>query len=534
MALTKEKLTPSLLVLSCNAMNDFEWARQLIAKLRDNGWKNVLTTYEFPPGSEYFSMIDEYIRAADILLIILSQSSEQEKTFMKTVNCSIKTILDNDLACRVIPVALHPKSTIPFALQDVEVFRAWQEQDDSKLIRALLETPGEQVLTKFISTLVSLNVNEEKVRRLNKISLPSNLCTDISNIGKNILKHWGVRLRGNLLIVDMLKLQNNASYNRICLFDLFSSFFGTESSNICFVRLYNVKRFNFHNLFQNGQVYGDLEGIYHTIMTDAIPSFQHFWYQYRRNGLCPTDNAELAFKPVVQAKFAWHKDEIHSPQYEKYEERMKTLENFVVDNFLVKHALAISGFFGVGVLDFVQCYYCGSCIRILNLKYHEGFYFGKCPLNDMKMSVMKSVCENTVMLKKLGLATFETRKERKDSFKPLLENVQSYDINLLDRFVDAGFFYRGTREDTICYACDLSLTNIKDYTNPELIHKTFSPDCSHMRTVEVKNPESGLLNKNVHPYLELEILCRNENMFPELNNNTATVDDDTQSYFYED
>ncbi|XP_060073076.1 baculoviral IAP repeat-containing protein 2-like [Ylistrum balloti] len=47
----------------------------------------------------------------------------------------------------------------------------------------------------------------------------------------------------------------------------------------------------------------------------------------------------------------------------------------------------------------------------------------------------------------------------------------------------AGFYYNGNQDEVTCYSCNKSISGWTNASNPYLVHKEYSPNCNHMRSM---------------------------------------------------
>jgi hypothetical protein len=60
------------------------------------------------------------------------------------------------------------------------------------------------------------------------------------------------------------------------------------------------------------------------------------------------------------------------------------------------------------------------------------------------------------------------------------------DVNTMENFAEAGFFYNESTKSIICYLCGLQISNIKKVKCPFSIHTKNNPNCTHIELTNGK------------------------------------------------
>ncbi|CAG2235749.1 BIRC4 [Mytilus edulis] len=366
MAMVQSSNTISVLFLACHGTKDIDWTRNFVHSLRQDGFQNIFSTTDFQfIGVNYFEELKGIIRKVQKILVVISKTSSRNPGYIHTISCIMAQLLNEQCMCDVVPLLLDEDVDMPFLLQCYVPFLLYAE-DISKLEQCLFVVSEEQAVTEYVRLIIGLSVQENQLRRLNRLALPSSTSDQIKTLAMCTMQHWGVTLNDNRITVNMKELQTVSAYHRICLNDLFRHFHSDDKIRI--IRLTGVKKFSFQTLFENGQVYSDLITMYRNIFTALTKDKRYrYWYQYRRNGLAPADGAELAYKPVNDAIAVFNEGKPHSPQFKTYTSRLQSLELFPIQSQKIRELIAECGFFSLKNLDYVQCFHCGICLRTWNI-----------------------------------------------------------------------------------------------------------------------------------------------------------------------
>lgn len=89
--------------------------------------------------------------------------------------------------------------------------------------------------------------------------------------------------------------------------------------------------------------------------------------------------------------------------------------------------------------------------------------------------------------------------ERRNSF------VEYPKPDLVKKLVEAGFFYSGKEDETICFLCGLGLKNWSPNEEPWIYHNRMNPKCLHV----ICNTETEIekyRNQNMCKFCRIEIL----------------------------
>lgn len=511
MALVQNVKNVSVLFLVCSETKDEDWTNEFIDELRQKGASNIYSTNDFQIGDRFFKQLQKHLREVQKIIIVLSKQSTRYDAFQHIIQVTMDSILDEELTCGVIPLLLEDGVKTPIIIKTFIPFKVYQE-DKEKLMRSLFLISEEQAVRDIVQLMISLFVRTNALRQSETPELlPASTSDNVKTWAMSTMQNWGMSIKDKCLTVDMNKLQYCASYQRLCLNDLFRCFHGDDAIRI--IRATGVKQFKLQTLSENVQVYEDLLTIYQGIFEAATKDKHYrYWYQYRRNGLVPADRAEEAYKPLIDARSSFSDGQPHSPEFETKESRLQSLSNFPIKSQIVRELIAETGYFSVNKLDYIQCYYCGGCLRTLNIAASEhSFYFKNCKYREEKLAISKKI-RSKEFRDKIGGVSFENPFARSLSFE-LLPNSNEYNIT---QFVAAGFYYVGTKEDILCYSCYLGLTKIKEHEDPWEVHYRFSPNCEHLKTLNQETRQQYEMRKEsfnnsdeLVPYLEVEIMLYN-------------------------
>lgn len=511
MALEQNDKNISVLFLVKSESKDVNWTRDFIERIRKIGAIDIFSTTDFKfEDNDFFDQLATHVREVQKIIIVLSKQSSHANAFKKTIETVVAIIWNEHLTCSIVPLLLDEQSEMPAILASYEPFYVYLD-DESKLIRSLSIISNEQAVKDLVQMMIrfDLHINALHRSQINKPKvLPDSISYHIKAMAMSTMQHWGISIKDKCLTVDMNKVQNCPSYKRLCLNDLFRNFHGDDAIRI--IRATGVKQFKLQTLSENAQVYDDLITIYKGIFEAATKDKRYrYWYQYRRNGLVPADRAEEAYKPLIDARYSFSDGQPHSPEFKTYESRLQSLSNFPIKSQTVRELIAKTGYFSVNKLDYIQCFECGGCLRTLNIAASEhDFYFENCPLLKQKLEISDRI-RSKEYRDKIGGASFEDPMSRFLSFA-FLPNSEEYNVQ---QFVDAGFYYVGTKEDILCYSCYLGLTKIKEHRDPWEVHYRFSPKCKHLKTLDNDTLRQYEMERHscnnsdlFMPYLEVEIM----------------------------
>lgn len=512
MAMLQNSNTISVLFLTCHGTKDMDWTRDLICRLRQDGFHNihVFSTTDSESGFNCFEKLQNVIRKVQKILVVISKTTSRRPIYIHTISCTMEQVLQEELMCDIVPVLLDEDVDMPFLLRCCNPFLLYDD-DISKLKRCLFAISEGQAVTQYVRSIIGLSVQENKLRRLNKLALPAGTSDLITRLAKSAMQHWGITVNDKCLTVNMKELQNASAYHRICLNDLFGHFHTDDIITI--IRLTGVNQFSFQTLFENGQVYRDLITIYTSIFSAVTKDKQcRYWYQYRRNGLAPADGAELAYKPMNDGLAAFNDGKMHSPEFKTYESRLQSLNQFPIASQKVRELIAEGGFFSLYNLDYIQCFHCGICLRTWNINSSEhSFYFENCAMQKQKLEISEKIRSKEFRDHLIG-ASLDNIFNRMFTYL-LFPNIHEHDVQHLMQFAQAGFYYLGTKEDTLCYSCYLGLTKTKDHQDPWEVHYRFSPNCKHLKALDEKKirhfeekRQSYFNAGEFIQYLEIEIM----------------------------
>lgn len=502
----------SVLYLVCPETVDVDRIRKFIDRLRRNDIREIYSTTDYKLGDCYFDQLETQIRKVQKIMIVLSKQSSRSKAFKRTIECAVSLIMYEPLICTIVPLLLDDDVEMPFCLRCNDPFFFCQDDDGVKLMRSLYFISEEQAITGIVKMMINLSTQKNAVRTSRRSELlPDSASHDIKSLAMSTMRNWGISINDKCLTVDMNRLHNCASYQRLCLTDLFRCFNSDDAIRV--IRVTGVTKCNLRSLFENSQLYDDLVTIY-TGIFEAATKDKHYryWYQYRRNGLVPADRAELAFKPLIDARAKYSEGKPHSPEFQTYESRLNSLTQFPIKSQKVRELIAEAGCFSVNHIDYIQCYQCGACLRVWNIAAPEhSFYFEHCALREKKLEISKKISSKEFRDQLVG-ASFDDQFVRFCTFT-LLSNLNEYSIQHLQKFSEAGFYHLGTKEDLLCYSCYLGLTTIKEYRDPWEIHYRFSPNCKHLKTLNEDTLRQYEMRKEscnnsdvLVPYLEVEIM----------------------------
>ncbi|VDI05305.1 Hypothetical predicted protein [Mytilus galloprovincialis] len=474
--------TMSALFLTCPDTKDMDWTREFVHSLRQDGFNNIYSTTDLKLGVIYFEEIKDIIKKVHKILIVISKTSSRTLRYLHTIDCIITHLCDEGRmsTCGVIPLLIEKDVKVPFVL---ECFHSFNHQTDpiSKIKKSLSVITEGQAAFEYSKAVINLSLHESQLRRLNKLALSANTTDRIKELANDAMQQWGIAINDKCLTVDMNTLQNISAYHRLCLRDLFNHFHADDGIRI--IRATGVIKFSFQALFENGQVYNDLIAIYRGIFTVLTKDKRYrYWYRYRRNGLIAADGSELAYKPINDGIALFNDGKPHSSEFNTYESRLHSLKNFPIQSQIVRELIAECGFFSLNSLDFIQCFHCGICLRTWNINSTQhSFYFENCALRKKKLEVSERIRSKEIRDQLMGVS-FDSIFARMFTYK-LFPNFNEYNEQLM-KFAQAGFYYLGTQEDTLCYSCCLGLTKIKEYQNPWEVHYMFSPNCKHLKELD--------------------------------------------------
>ncbi|XP_071125833.1 uncharacterized protein [Mytilus edulis] len=502
----------SVLFLVCDETEDVDRIRKFIGRLKRNGISDIYSTTDYTLEDRYSDKLQAQIRIVQKIMIVLSKQSSRINAFKRTIACTMSLIVHEPTRCTIVPLLLDNEVEMPFLLQCNDPYLLCEDDDGVKLIRSLYFISDEQAITGIVKLMINLYTQINAVRKSNTPHLlPDSALHDTKALAMSYMHHWGVFINDKCLTVDMNRLHNCASYERLCLDDLFRCFNSDDAIRV--IRATGVTKCNLFTLFKNGQLYDDLVTIFNGIFEAATKDKQYrYWYQYRRNGLFSADRAELAFKPLIDARAKYMDGKLHSPEFKTYESRLRSLAQFPIKSERVRELIAEAGCFSVNHIDYIQCYECGACLRVWNIAASEhSFYFEHCALREKKKEISEKIRSKEFRDQLVG-DSFDNPLVRYFTFT-LLSNLKEYNVTHLEQFAEAGFYYLGTKEDILCYSCYLGLTNIKEHQDPLEVHYRFSPNCKHLNTLNDNTRRQYEMRKEscnnsdqLVPYLEVEIM----------------------------
>ncbi|KAK7789133.1 hypothetical protein R5R35_002077 [Gryllus longicercus] len=208
------------------------------------------------------------------------------------------------------------------------------------------------------------------------------------------------------------------------------------------------------------------------------------------------------------------------------EDRLTTFSGWPV-SFMSENLLAEAGFYYLHTGDLVRCAFCG-----IQIAYWE---FGDKPMEEHRRwspscpLLRKSTANNaedSIVYEECGLNEIRPYSSPENS-KPLLKRLRvrgpvhrayaNYDIRMQTfetwpvslkprpkELVEAGFFYTGNSDHTVCFTCGCGLRNWKPTNDPWIEHAKWSSQCSFV----VINKGKDFIQKTIskeQPLLQPEV-----------------------------
>lgn len=334
---------------------------------------------------------------------------------------------------------------------------------------------------------------------LDDFKIYSNARDHLKQFGLEVLKSWGVEVEMDRVSFHMKTLQSLGRRHHIFLHDVTSCLF--RGTSFKFLRLYDVTNFELSHLKLHKNMYDELNKIFKLIID---MKGEKWWYHYRRNGLNCKGSSEGAFNLVKQV-FLSKKISMIFQQFETYESRLSTFQNYPIENQSYREKLALAGFFYYHVSDYVQCFYCGGCLRAWKSM--------SDPMDRHKKTFKTCHFACTTKWKKSSITDAEpetydsmyTKENRLNSFKTFPDTLSRVDVEQLAK---AGFYYCGIAEDIVCSACNIGFASVESSECILRLHNNYSQKCPSISKCEKLSMRSEPFDQqcisNLVQYLELE------------------------------
>lgn len=211
-------------------------------------------------------------------------------------------------------------------------------------------------------------------------------------------------------------------------------------------------------------------------------------------------------KPSITEPDNGHKTETLSPQpdYKQEPERLKTFKNWK-SQAVTPRDLAKAGFYCLNNTlkpDLVKCAFCkaeicnweqGDDALAEHLKWSPNCPYAKWKLEERVPAPGQDVCgslerfpnsvpENEAfrMIKTIIRPPYEDVKVRLESFTGWPATLKQSPENM----AEAGFYYRGVEDHTICFSCGGALKDWKDEDEPWEQHAMWFPNCTFLITTK--------------------------------------------------
>lgn len=488
--------------LYSNKSQETEYTESLIINLKQIGLKSnhITLINDNSPDTDFSKALKVALK---LVIVIPEKFKSSDNNFHMLVKKAV-TLFKEKPSSDILPIIRSKKANLPECLSNLTFFSSLEQKLKLALMRCTETEETDSFVLSFrnMFNIVMTNTN------LREIATTSNTRKHITGLGLEVLKGWGVEIEKDRVSFHMKTLQSLSRYHHIYLYDLAACLF--QGRSFGFLRLYDVSKFDLSDL----QLHENMENMYNQLkrIFKMIIDMKgkKWWYHYRRNGLSCTGSSEGAFNLVKQV-FLSKKDSMIFQQFKTLESRLRTFQNYPIENKSYREKIAMAGFFYYHVSDYVQCFDCGGCLRAWNsmsdpMKRHKKIFktcHFACDTEWKESSIMDA-----------EPATYEsmhTLSDRLSSFKSF-PNTLSKDV--VEQIAQAGFYYCGIAEDIVCSACNIGFASVKSSECISRLHQRYSQKCPYATKFKNNAKRSGCFDEesisNFVPYLELEYRKHND------------------------
>lgn len=472
---------------------EMKFTTKLITYLHNFGiHPNNITMFSNAAPDKVFSEVLENVYK--IIIVFPKKYKLNRGKFIRLVEMAGRHLKENP-SVEILPIVRSRRKTCkPLWLTSM----TWFSSVGTKLKDALLRFPKTKQINGVLGSVINkghvLSTSEQN--RLNKISFCETALKTVEESGIRVLNSWGIEIENERVSFNLNRLKEISRYEPICLNDIFISF--VRDTSVKILRLYDVEQFDLTGFNLHTHVYFQLMNILESIKYVNVVDC---WYLFRSNGLKYISSGEAAFNSLC---FDKETSAIYK-QFSLYASRFCSFQNYPIENNAFREKLAHGGFFYFNFSDYVQCFYCGGCLRALNI------------LNDPMLirRVHSKTCPFVMQSELMILSkndTEQVKKEKLDILESRFISLSSVTLTMsendVQQLVKDGFYYCDISDEFVCCACNIGFACFQNATDIIKLHDFVSPKCTNISKCENHVNRSHRFGQecisNFVQYLEVE------------------------------
>lgn len=472
------------------------WVKNIVNRLEEMHYICCYEDRDSVPGTPKAEMLITFIKQSTRVVVVLSEAFVNDRRCMYKVDQALDEFLDKESeysAPTLVPITVDnctiPRSLRVLSVCDVTRCNWWNNfvkslEDDNLSIQRDASTTASKLESAAVELKEKLKDASEKEMEL-FLSKPiafelSHFLSQHSKLTLflSAMRTCGIEFNGDCMIIQLGTFKEfwNRNYNLSTCVKEHLSIFQRQIDKITLTFSSSTDMLDRED-FQSMR---DFNQLVQSIL--KTPSSSTWGLMWNMMGVSKDRSLRDVCRSLVHDAVT-EKEILHiaHPEFACYERRLQTLSEWPKSKLPPKEAIARAGYYRENPVVF-RCFYCNGvswdfkpdedpCAR------HAKWLFN-CPyIKELKGAEFVNKCRFQLKRKTaMYNSSFKNSVDRLGTYGrwPMISFPKPCDLS------DAGFYFTGTEDKVVCFACGYGLRNWTSRDDPWKRHAQWSPACDFL------------------------------------------------------